>query len=116
MSLPESLPHLVTIKESAAVKDEFAGADWDDPETLYENEPAWVQPAGDREIKEFQRRDQSVTHKVYLSRDLSLRPGNIILPTSGPFANRPLDVVSCNECTAGTGLLWRCMVKEVQPR
>lgn len=116
MSLPETLPHLVTIKESDNVPDEFAGADWDDPTVLYEDIPAWVQPAGDREIKEFQRRDQNVTHKIYFSRNLDLRPGYIIVPSSGPFTGKSLEVKSANECTAGTGLLFRVMVEETQPR
>lgn len=113
--LPDELPHLATIKESAWIPDEFA-ADMDEPESVETDRACWVQPASDREITQFQRRDQSITHTVYFRGNPSLRPGFVIYPTSGPFSGATLEVKSCNECTAGTGLLWKATCDEVQPR
>lgn len=116
MSLYDNLPHTCDIYESAWVPDEFAGASYDDPGAVESDRACWVQPASDRDIKLFQRRDQIITHSVYFKGNPNLRPGYIVMPTSGPFTGATLDVKSCNECTAGTGLLWRAMVEEQQPR
>lgn len=113
--LPDELPHLVDIYESAWVVDEFA-ADFEEPEAVETDRAAWIQPASDREITQYQRRDQNVTHSVYFKGNPGLRPGFIVRPTSGPFTGAVLDVKSCNECTAGTGLLWKATCEEQQPR
>lgn len=111
-----NLPHLATIKQSVWVPDEFAGADYDDPDPIAIDEPCWVQPASDMQKTEFQRRSQSVSHKIYFSRNLGIKPGYYVLPTTGPFAGTILSVKSVNEATAGTGMLWRVMVDETQAR
>jgi hypothetical protein len=120
MSLPDNLPHLCDITKSIPVRDEY-NADIDEPEDFLLNEPCWVQPASDREINIFQRRDQVVTHTVYFRGNPGIRPGYIITPKDGaylacPFAGATLEVKSANETTAGLGLLWKAMCEEIQPR
>jgi len=115
MSLVDSLPHLCTIKQSAWVQDDN-GADYDNPEIVEEGAACWVQPASDRQITEFQKRDQNVTHQVYFNTNKRLKPGHFLLPTTGPFAGAYLEVKSYNETTAGLGVLFKAMCEEVQSR
>ena|SRR3990167_5313364 len=115
MSLPENLPHLCDITQSAWLPDEFA-ADRDEPEAVSTDTACWVQPASNNEVNIFQRREQKVTHKVYFLGNPGVKPGYILTPTTGPFVGKTLEVKSEAECTAGTGLLYRVMVEELQPR
>lgn len=115
MSLPDNLPHLCDIYKSAWQPDEYA-ADVDYPKAVSSGVACWVQPASDREVKLFQRGDQIVTHSVYFRGNPGVRPGYQLVPTNGTFSGALLEVKSANECTAGTGLLWRVMCEETQPR
>ena len=115
MSLPDNLPHRCTISKSVTVEDDLGG-DYDDLQAIESGRACWVQPASDREINVFQRREQNVTHKVYFKADPSLAPGYVITPTTGPFTGKTLEVKSVAEATAGTGILYRVMVEEIQPR
>lgn len=119
MSLPDNLPHTCTITRSAAVEDEY-GADYDAPLTVETGRECWVQPASDNEINRFQRREQTVTHKVYFRGDPGVLPGYSLIPANGratcPFAGATLEVKSKAEATAGTGLLYRVMCEEIQQR
>lgn len=115
MSLPDSLPHLCDITRSVAAQDEYGG-DYDVPETVESDRACWVQPASDREVTIYQRRSQNVTHKVYFRGNPGVGPGYIITPSNGEFSGKTLEVRSAAEATAGTGLLYRVMVEEIQPR
>jgi hypothetical protein len=115
MSLPEELPHRVSIKQTVSSNDEWGG-NVDQDVVVETGRAAWVQPASDREIATFQRREMSITHKVYFRGDPGVQPGYVIVPTTGPFAGATLEVMSSAEATAGTGLLYRVMVQEIQPR
>ena len=119
MSLPDNLPHKCTISRSVTVEDGLGG-DYDDLQTVESDRACWVQPASDSEINRFQRREQNVTHKVYFRGNPSVGPGFVITPANGiatcPFAGATLEVRSAAEATAGTGLLYRVMAEEIQPR
>lgn len=120
MSLPENLPHRADITKSVPVQDDLGG-DLEEQEDFLLDEPCWVQPASDREVNLFQRRDQNVTHSVYFRGNPGIRPGYVITPKDGavvscPFAGATLEVKSVNETTAGLGVLWKAMCEEVQPR
>ena len=118
--LPDRLPHRCTIRLSLPLQDDILG-DVDETQLVDSDVACWVQPASDREITLYQRRDQVVTHKVYFKGNPGLRPGYIIIPADGPeiacpFAGANLEVRSANEATAGLGVLWRIMAEELQPR
>jgi hypothetical protein len=120
MSLPDQLPHLCAIYKSAPLQDEILG-DLDDSLLVTASLACWFQPASDREITRFQRRDQEVTHKAFFKGNPGVRPGYVLIPTDGPtidcpFAGATMEVMSANETTAGLGLLWAVMCREVQPR
>lgn len=120
MSLPENLPHLADIYVLKPVQDEIGG-DHEEAQLSESDVACWVQPASDREITQFQRRDQNVTHSVYFQGNPGLRPGYVIVPKDGaqascPFAGATLEVKSANETTAGLGVLWKVMCEEVQQR
>jgi hypothetical protein len=110
---------LVDVTRSVAVGDDIGG-DYDDPEVVASDIECWVQPASDSEIDRFQRREQIVTHKVYFRGSVPYVPGYILTPKNGratcPFAGATLEVKSKAEATAGTGLLYRVMAEEIQPR
>lgn len=113
--LPDNLPHRCAVYESYHLGDEI-GADRDDAEQTTTNLPCWVQPASDREISQFLRRDQVVTHTIYFRGNPGLRPGFTIIPSNGPFSGARLEVRSANETTAGLGVLWKATCEEIQPR
>lgn len=119
MSLPENLPHSCDVKKSVPVQDDLGG-DLEELQAFLTNQECWVQPASDREITQFQRRDQNVTHSVYFHGNPGIRPGYVVEPKDGaiacPFAGASLEVRSVNEATAGLGVLWKAMCEEVQPR
>lgn len=119
MSLPDQLPHRCDISRSVTVED-GEGGDYDAPETVESGRACWVQPASDSEINVFQRREQRVSHKVYFRGNPGIAPGYILTPADGiaacPFAGATLEVKSVNEATVGTGILWRAMCEELQPR
>ena len=120
MTLLDELPHRCTIKKSIPVQDDLAG-DLDEPEIVDTDVAVWFQPASDREITIYQRRDQVVTHKAYFRGNPGVRPGYLLFPADGPhvacpFSGSTMEVKSANETTAGLGLLYGVMVEELQPR
>jgi hypothetical protein len=102
------------------VQDEYLG-DSDDPELVQSDVAVWFQPASDREVTMYQRRDQVVTHKAYFRGNPGVRPGYLLIPADGPhlacpFTGSIMEVKSSNETTAGIGLLWAVMCEERQQR
>lgn len=120
MILPDQLPHRCTIRKSRPDQDELLG-EVDDPQTVDTDVHVWIQPASNSEITQFQRRDQEVTHKAYFKGNPGVRPGYFLVPADGPtiacpVAGATLEVKSGAEATAGLGLLWKVMCREIQPR
>jgi hypothetical protein len=116
MTLLDNLPHTAAIRKRSIVQDDYLG----ETETYVNSTTGlsvWVQPASQKEIDEFQRKDISVTHKVYFNTDPTAyfddeeaNAGEYeILPSTGPMANQSLEVRSHAEATAGVGWGWKVM-------
>jgi hypothetical protein len=111
MSLFDNLPHTINLSRVGVNRDELLGETHDkDPTPYLEDEPAFVQPASQREVLEFKARDQAVTHKVYVN---SLPTGivltDILDVTYGPYAGTSLVVKGWLEATAGVTDKWKIM-------
>jgi hypothetical protein len=110
MSLLNNLPHTVTHTRRKYLRDEYMG-NTTQIETLSTGVSAWVQNASQREIEQYQKRDELITHKVYYASDPSIRPGDRITVTAGPsFVGDVFNYESLTDRSAGLGVLFRIMV------
>ena len=79
----------------------------------------WIQNATQREIIDFDKRDQAVTHKVYFPTEPPLRVGDTITPTTAPsdVLGKTLKFQARADRSAGLGFLWGAMCElETNPR
>lgn len=107
MTLFESLPHIVQRAHQARTQDDIGG----DVKTYVNfGEPieCWIQNVSAREITEFAKRDQAVTHKVYFAEEPGLGPGDrvivLAIARNGFYQGRELNFMAGDDATAGMGL------------
>lgn len=112
MSLLDRLPHTVTHYRQKYSRDEYMGSIAEQV-VLESGVRGWVQNATQTEVNEFQKRDQSITHKIFYTADPGIRPGDQIVVTAGPsFVGKTFDFQCAVDRSAGLGVLWGCMVAE----
>lgn len=109
--LLDELPHRVTWSRRVYTDD----GDADVPSLVTQGSDihAWVQNASRAEVRDFQVRDQDVTHMVYFREVQTMRPGDEIFATSGPsFVGVVLTFVAASDRSAGLGFLWGAVFTE----
>lgn len=112
MTLLNEMPHTVAHYRKKYSRDEYIG-NVTQLELRTSGVSAWVQNASDREVQEFQKQDELVTHKVYYATNPDLRPGDVVRVTAGPsFVGKDLNYASSTERSAGVGVLYRVMCSE----
>lgn len=108
MSLLSRLPHSGQCQRQRRTAD-GVGGDRLAFEAFGSAVSCWVQPASQREIVEFQKRDMAVSHKVYFTADPQLQPGDQLVMadvTANQFyRGKTFDFMSIDEASAGTGIL-----------
>lgn len=110
MSLLDSFPHTVDLARVTYTADPLGGdVPSENPTPYAEAESAWVQPASANTIREFQQRNQQVSHTVYLRRNPGLKLDDVMTVHGGPYDGAVLAIVSFNETTAGLGLAWQAI-------
>jgi hypothetical protein len=110
MSLLDNMPHAIDVNHVTSSRDEFIGTTPVDADFYVTEEPAFIQTAGSREVREFASRGIAVTHQVFLQRDPGLRLNDRVIARDGvlacPYAGKEFMVRSWDECTTGFGLAW----------
>lgn len=113
MSLLDDFPHTVALKRPTSIEDSMASSREGTPVTLKSNEAAWVQNTSRRQIEDFDKRDQQVSHNVFFTTDHDLRPGDFIEVTAGPsFVGLRLDFAAASDRSAGLGKLFCVFTNE----
>ena len=113
MSLLDQMPHRVTHTRPGYQRDELIGDTDENPTTVATLVKCWVQNASMREINEYQRRNENVTHKVYFPTDPGLLVGDYLTVTSGPsFVGTVLKFQADSDRSAGLGVLYGAMCEE----
>lgn len=108
----ESLPHRVTIRSPIYGADDL-GAVVGEMTDVYTDVAAWVQNAGAAEIREFDRRDEDISHKVFFGSVPAIAVGDLIYVESGPsFVGKLFTFVAGTDRSAGCGVLWAAYVVE----
>lgn len=116
MSLLDSLPHRVTIRSPIYGADDL-GAVSGEFQNVETDIPAWVQNASAAEIKEYDRRGDDVSHKVFFDSVQTLSVGDQLYVTSGPsFVGKLFVFAAGTERSAGCGVLWAAYVSEKDAR
>lgn len=124
MSLLDSLPHLCKIGRVIVSKDSYGG-DLYGITVEQTDVECWEQAASDSEIKEFEKRGQSVTTKVYFASNPNVTERHRILITERNGTEQSnLDItdvanldtlevssVSSPDASVGLGVLWRIMCR-----
>lgn len=77
---------------------------------------AWIQNASAREIEEFGKMDEEITHKVFFTTDPGLRPGDLIEVTAadagtGHVGNVYEFKADSPDRSAGLGVVFAAMFK-----
>lgn len=111
MSLLQNLPHLLDQYRTSNANDSL-GAPVETDVAVATDVSCWVQNASAREVMEFQKADQRVTHKVLFAVDPSVRVDDTLIPSSGPFTGKELTVRAFVERTAGLGWMWVAYCEE----
>lgn len=112
MTLLENLPHTVSHSRKKYSRDEYLG-NITETESLATGVSAWVQNASYRDIQEFAKMDQVVTHRVMYASDPDIRPGDVITVTAGPsFVDKELNFRSMTDRSAGLGVMFTVMAEE----
>ena len=116
MSLLDTLPHRVTIRSPIYGADDLGGV-VGEFEDVASDVSAWVQNAGASEIKEFDRRGDDISHKIFFGAVPVVAVGDQIYVESGPsFVGKTFVFVAGTERSAGCGLLWAAYVVEKDAR
>ena len=112
MSLLDQFPHTVTHKRYEYEQDEYGG-NLQEETTVTSGVRAWVQNASMAEIQEYEKQDQKITHKVFIITDPGLRPGDVLVVTSGPsFVGKTLHHKVATDRSAGLGKFIASMCEE----
>lgn len=118
MSLIDDLPHTGTHTRPNYDQDELGGQ-IKAQETVTAGIACWVQNASQREIFEFAKNDQEISHKVFFDALHDIRPGDELVITAGPsFVGKTLEHVSGpTDRSAGLGELFAAFFnEETNPR
>lgn len=113
--LLEHLPHTLTFSRQTYTRGSIGGQ-LATPAAFATGKEGWVQSASHREINEFQKRGQVVTHKVLVASDdeALLTENDTITVDAGPtFVGHSLQVRSSGEATAGCGWLSSVYVEKL---
>lgn len=108
--LLDNLPHTCTAKKRRRAKGTLGGSKDSFPTVVFTDRACWQQPAGDREIVEFQKRDITITNKVYFISDPELDENHVLVIDGDTYEVRSH---SSPDCSAGLGVLWKVMVELV---
>jgi hypothetical protein len=111
MSLLDSLPHTCTAKRRKRSKGTLVGSKDTYPTVLFTDRPCWKQPASSREITLYQKRDITITNKVYFSTDPEVDERHLLVIGGESFEVREY---AHPDASAGLGLLYRVMVELVR--
>lgn len=108
MSLLKRFPHRVSILRQSHVREAGEIASRPVEEVVATDVHAWVQNASMREVVEWQKREQNVTHRVAFSQGKpDLVEGDYIRVDSGPaFVGDRYKFIALSERSAGLGKLW----------
>jgi hypothetical protein len=105
MSLLEHFPHTLTFSHRTHTRGTIGGQ-MTTLTSFATAKEGWVQSASHREVTEFQKRDQKITHKVLLApadADL-LTVDDVLTVTAGDtFVGKKYQVRSVGEASAGLG-------------
>jgi len=115
VSLLDNLPHQLTFSRQTYTRGSIGGQ-LATPAAYATGKEGWVQSASHREINEFQKRGQAITHKVLMAPDdeALLTEGDTITVTAGDtFVGHILQVRSSGEATAGCGWLSSVYVEKL---
>lgn len=115
MTLLDNMPHRVTWKRPRWVSDNYGGNYQDETNTttIASEQEAWVQNATMREIEQYDKRDEVITHKVFMATNPGLQPGDIGTVDSGPsFVGETLEYRASTDRSAGLGALQAAMCKQ----
>jgi hypothetical protein len=77
MSLLDNLPHTCRHQRESHANDQYIGRTGT-PVVVATGVECWVQNASFREIAEFQKLDENITHKVYWNAYTEKRPGDLL--------------------------------------
>lgn len=113
MCLIDNLPHTCTHTRPQYTQDDL-GATLQNQTTVTSGIECWVQNASQREVEEYQKRDQEISHKVFFRTKPDIRPGDEIVISAGPsFVGLTLEHVSGpTDRSAGLGELFAAMFME----
>lgn len=113
MSLLDNMPHKCSIDRPRHVNDAW-GANREEDASVATGTACWAQNASQSEINEFQKRDQSVTHKVYFPAEPPLRVGDHITITTAEagMLGLVLKFQAAADRSAGLGVLFAAMCQE----
>ena len=102
-----NLPHTVTHTRPQYEQDELGGM-LPKQTAVTAGIACWVQNASQREVLEFQKNDQEISHKVFFATKADIRPGDEITVTAGPsYVGLTLEHVSGpTDRSAGMGVLF----------
>jgi len=118
MSILDQLPDRCSIfirQQSVDLSSNKLGAQVDDPDLVSSLVECWMQPANAKEIREYEKRGQSISHKIYFTTDPNVTELNTIKVThrNGSAVSNPqtLDVIAVPDpdATAGVGFLFKVM-------
>lgn len=111
MSLPDELPHTCSLARVSYTQTALGGDTEVQAAAYAADEPCWLQPANSSEIREYQKRDQRVTHKLYFNRNPGFQLGDALTmgAASSQYAGEVLTIRDFKEATAGLGILWKVM-------
>ena len=113
MSLLDNLPHKCSIDRPRHVNDIY-GANREEDALVATGTACWAQNASQNEITEFQKRDKSVTHKVFFIDNPPLRVGDHITITTAEagMLGLVLKFQAAADRSAGLGVLFGAMCEE----
>jgi hypothetical protein len=112
MTLLDNLPHTVSHYRKMYEQDEYLG-NTTGTTALATDVKAWVQNANMRDVAEYQKEDETITHKVLYASNPSLRPGDTIVVTAGPsFVGVTMNYKTSTDRSAGLGWLFTAMCEQ----
>ncbi len=110
MSLLNNMPHTVK-HERLGHTNSALGSTVPSKTTIVAEVECWIQGLSRREISEFQKRDQEVTHKIMFTSDPSLRAGDLLTPTEGDYLGAEFTFQAYSDSSAGLGVVWKAVVR-----
>ncbi len=108
MSILDNLPHTATAYKRTRTQDSMGGSKDSLGTALFTGTSCWRQPASNSEIKEYQQRDQIVTHKVFFVADPLLDETHILVIDGDTHSVRSS---SHPDSSLGLSILWKVMVR-----